>query len=129
MGKKLDIVLEVQNPKRENNSFLDFYIVSGEILISDNWKGFTPCILVNGEEYTECFFENLIVVADTKENDWPERLSFRLIWDKENKKKLKGITAYYDFLIFRKDGYCPWAGLSIEEAMKQVVHFELEEKS
>ena len=129
MGKKLDITLEIQKPYRENNTILEFYITSGEIKVSDKWKNFSPYVIVNGKEYDEYFFENLKVVIDSKKKDWPEYLPFRLIWDTENKKRLKGITVYYDFLVFKKNGYYPEDGLSAGEAMKQKVHFELEEKS
>lgn len=127
MGEKLNIALEVQEPYREaNNTILEFHITSGEISVSDKWKNFLPLVLVNGKEYDEYFFENLRVVVDSKKKDWPEKLPFRLVWDKENKKVLKGIIAYYDFLVFRKDGYYPENGLSDSEVMKQKVHFEVE---
>ena len=67
-----------------------------------------------------------MVAIDTKKAGWPEHLPFRLIWDENDKKRLKGITAYYDFMVFRKDGYYPEDGLSREEALKQKVHFEIE---
>ena len=129
MGKKLDIVLEVQEPKRENNTSLDFYITSGEILISDEYEHFMPHVFVNGKKYSEYFLENLRVAIDSKKKGWPEYLPFRLIWDKDDKKKLKGITAYYDFLVFRKDGYFPEGGMSIKEALQQKVHFEIEKEA
>ena len=126
--KRLDITLEVQKPESENNTHLDFYITSGEILVTDTYKHFMPIVLVNGEEYSEYFLEDLRVVNDTRESWWPERLYFRLIWDKENKHRLKGIKAYYDFLLYRENHYNPDGGLSSEAAMKQKVHLELNER-
>lgn len=125
MNKKLDITLKVQKPEEDNVSSLDFYITSGEIVVSDKWSHFLPYVLVNGEEFSEYFFENLMVVTDIKEKGWPEGLPFRLIWDSNDKKRLKGITAYYDFLLFRDNKYYPDNGLTIDEAMKQKVHLEL----
>lgn len=127
MRKKLNVKLKIQEPKREGrNTLLDFYIVSGEISVSNNIKkDFFPLIFVNGEEYSETFFEDLRVVVDTKKKNWPECLPFRLIWDENKKNILKGITVYYDFLVFRKDGYYPENGLSFNDAVKQKVHFEI----
>ena len=125
MGKKLDIVFEIQEPRRENNTILEFYITSGKITVSSEEEDFTPSFFVNGKKYGEDFLEKLRVVIDSRKENWPEYLPFRLIWD-EDGKTLKGIKAYYDFLIFKNNGYYPEDGLSVEESMKQVVHFELD---
>ena len=84
MNKKLDIVLEVQKPYRENNTILEFYITSGEILISDEYEHFMPHVFVNGEKYSEYFLENLRVAIDSR------------------KKILAGVSIFHAYLGQRK---------------------------